>query len=473
VSETQTLTLSVDCGSTNLKAAVFDDQFERLTEASVPVEYSVDDGVNVEFCAASAVAGWRSLLDSVLRPLSSWEGMIGCVAITSQAQTFTLIDPSGEAITPFYSWMDRRAEKEAAEIGAALGGEFHEHCSFSSPVPQLQSAKVLWADRHMRGGLPADARLVSLPAFFAMDLGLPNITDSNLAAMGGLYSLGEGGWWKEALVLCGLRRDQLPDVVAVGQRVRIAGAPKHLDPECDVVFAGNDQTSGAFGNGCHRGGMVVTLGTALVVYRYAGEEPGPYHTEACWGPYPGGGYYELSTRDGGCRALDWAREKLMPRRSAAEFDRAADRALGDDGVPGHDWCFFYPQRLDAETSWQGEGTSGERAHAVLEGIGFLLRHLIETELKADRSPSEITVTGGGSHSAVWVRMLADILGCPVRPGAGDSLLGSALMCGGRPESEVGRSTISVADAALPQSERKAAYEQRYKMWVNGLPGGEV
>lgn len=469
----QSLILSVDCGSTNLKAALFDSALNRVAEHSVSVEYSLDDGVKVEFLAGSALSSWRVLLDSVCSAAGVAREAISCVTFTSQAQTFAFTDAHGQALTPFYSWMDRRAEGEAARLSLEFGSSFHEHCSFAPPIPQLQLAKVLWLHEHLGGDLPPDARLVFLPGYFAMDLGIDNVTDSNLAAMGGLYSLREGGWWDEALSLCGLSASQLPKVVEVGEGIRIGEGTSGFADGCAVVLAGNDQTSGAFANACREGGMVVTLGTALVVYRYAGEEPGPYHAGACWGPYPGGGYYELATRVEGCRALDWAREKLMAGRSAAAFDQAAQDVLGEHGIPADEWCLFYPQRIGGDGAWCGSGTLGERAHAVLEGIAFLLRHLVETELETNRIPSEITVTGGGSHSTLWLQLLADILGYPVRPGAGDSLLGAAMMCSGPCCTCGGVSASSLPLPANPVRARQRAYQNRYEVWVAGADKDEA
>ena len=227
--------------------------------------------------------------------------------------------------------------------------------------------------------------------------------------------------------------DRMPKVVPVGTAVAAAPCCPDLElgAELRLVSAGNDQTAGAYGNGCREGDVVATLGTALVGYRFAGSEPGPYGADGCWGPYPGGGYYELAVADKGCLALDWASEQLMPGSSIAAFDVAVAEA-----VPGitERTGSFDPARMRTASAWQGEFRNvSEKAYAVLEGIAFELHRLVYDVLGCGGNTT-LRAIGGGSHSDVWLQIIADVMGCSVTVGTGDSLLGAAAMAAGhRPE----------------------------------------
>jgi len=258
-----------------------------------------------------------------------------------------------------------------------------------------------------------------------------NLTDDNLAAMSGCYSLQTGGWRTNLAELCGVHPDRMPRVVPAGSAVVTAPtqcAELDLAVELRLVSAGNDQTAGAFGNGCREGDVVVALGTALVAYRHAGHAPGPYSDAGCWGPFPGGGYYELAYVDEGCLALDWAREVLMPGTDIKTFDAAVAEAL--PGVSPKTGT-FNPRAIRTPDAWQGEFRSvAEKAYAVLAGIAHELRRLVYGELGCDENIT-LRAIGGGSHSDVWLQIIADVLGCSVTVGTGDSLLGAAAMapCG--------------------------------------------
>jgi len=450
--------LAIDCGSTNLKAALFDAQLTRLSESSVPVVYTVHDAERVEF---DAEVTWSAALE-VIRQACRGAGVrseeIGRFALASQAQTFTIVGADLRPQMPFVSWLDRRADAESDELAGVLGEGFHQHCSFSAPVPQLQVAKVLWVRRHHPELFAPGHECMSLPGFFAARLGGVGATDRNLAAMSGLYSLAEGGWWHGMLAACGVAPALMSGLVDVGESVAVRKPCPDLavSPDATVVFAGNDQTAGAVGNGCGADDMLVTLGTALVAYRFAGYAPGPYHPGGCWGPYPGGGYYELATHDGGCAALDWAREQILPGAGAAQFD-----ALAASAAPAGE-VTFHPLRARSDSAWVGDGNDGQRARAVLEGIGFSLRGLIEDGLGAGRVGHlpRVRAIGGGSRSRIWLEIMADILNCEVCRGAGDALLGAARMAAGG--LELPREETS--PVMVPNAERAAACDTAYRRW---------
>lgn len=445
------MTLAIDCGSTNLKAALFDEQLNRLGQATVPMKYTVRDAERAEFDAEMFWQGIRSLMQQ-LRPPKP----IDTVAITSQAQTFTVIDPQGRAKMPFLSWMDRRAVAESDELQTKLGADLAHHCSFAPHVPQLFSCKLLWVRRHLPDVLTPDARVVSLPELVALRLAGVHAVDRNLAAMSGLYSLAKRNWWDKALAICGVRREQMARLVDVGEVVggRCILNDLSLARDLKILFAGNDQTSGAFATIGRSGGVVLTLGTALVVYRYAGDKPGPFSPGGCWGPYPGGGYYELATRDEGCDALDWAASVLLPGQDTRAFMQ-----LAESGTLGA--ALFFPNRIRTEKSWSGDETPSARARAVVEGISFSAKRLIVENLGVVPGDQPVLVIGGGSKSDFWLQMLADVFGCSVRRGAGDNLLGSALMQ--KPEL-VSEREAGTDEIFHPSTEQVSTYAALYEKW---------
>ena len=443
--------LTIDCGSTNLKAALFDEQLRRVAERSVPVQYSLRDTERVEF---DPERFWKDCL-ALLRQIPA-PAPIDTVTLTSQAQTFTVLDGQGRARVPFYSWMDKRATAESDEIQQRLGDGFHRHCSFPTPVAFLQSAKVLWVRRHQPQAFAGDARVVSLPEFVAMRLAGVNVVDRNVSAMSGLYSLAQAGWWDEALEMCGLRPDQFGALVDVGGSVpgtrAVDDLPLVRQPR--IVMAGNDQTSGAFGTIGHSGGLVLTLGTALVVYRFAGTHPGPFAASGCWGPYPGGGYYELATRGEGCAALDWAIGHLLPGTHPDKF-----REFGTSAPLGS--ALFFPHRMGLDGAWTGSDDTAARARAVVEGISFSARQLLTEDLGLQLGDKPVTVIGGGSRSRLWLQLLADILNCPVQRGQGDNLLGSALMAA---QSGPPSAAAATGDPLRPDPASVSDYAALYQRW---------
>lgn len=437
------LVLAVDCGSTNLKAGLFDATLERLAEVSVPVVYTCQGPERYEF---SPETFWRSAR-AALAELGDLAAVTD-LALSSQAQTFLFADPAGNPLTPLVSWLDRTATAAAAEAKERLGADFHQHCSFPDPIPQLQLCKVRqWLDRDPA---LAGARLVTLPGWLALHLGAANGTDENLAAMGGLYSLARKDWWPEALAFVGLKPEQLPRLVRLGEAIPASPSVRGFPPELRVTFAGNDQTAGAYGNGVGEGTVLATLGTALVAYRCVGNRPGACRPGVFRGPYPGNRHYELATRDEGCLALDRVRQERFSGLSVPAFDQLAATYR-----PTLESTLFHPERNPLPTT----DTPEELAYATLEGIGFALRELLEDGLGIARGRETVKLAGGGGKSPVWRQLIASILHGPTVRAEGDALLGAAaLALGIEPPggSDQGR--------CEPEPIQVELLERRYRRW---------
>lgn len=455
------LLLAFDAGSTNFKAALFDAEGRRLAEHAEAVRYAVRDGVRAEMDPEEIWEIALRTLRGVCRAADIVPAAIRTLAFSSQAQTFTVCDEGGRAFLPLMSWLDKRATEESALLDRRFSPIFHQHCSIAAPIPQLQIAKALWAQRHFPTAFGRGRRLTALPGFLALRVAGVNATDPNLAAMGGLYSLRARDWWSDALAATGLDAAALPDLVRLGEAIPLRRAHPDfpLHREVRVVFAGNDQTCGMMGTARADDEWIATLGTALVLYRCAGEQSGPFHPAGVWGPWPLGGFYELATRDEGCVALDWARERLLPDASPDAFAREASRA---DPVSAP---FFFPAAIYGPKAWSASAAPAEMAYAAYEGVLFSLRELVAEISKGASPPRRLGALGGGSRSDFGLQLMADILDRPVRRGSGDALDGAARIArGARPPREADDSR---SWAPAPGGVRLRA--ERYARWKAAEP----
>lgn len=451
--------LTLDLGSTNLKAAVFDEKLIRISEHAVETPYINRGDIK---CEIDVAAFWQScieLISAVCEKSKIKSRQLRKISITSQAQTFTLLDQAGKALIPFITWEDKRANTESEYLKKELGSGFHQHCSFSTPLPALQLAQLLWLKNSDPNLFDRSHKLVSLPGFLVHQLTGKNLIDRNLAAMCGVYSLKNEDWWSKSLDICGLLPENLPLPVNTGSAVKAKPICKEIEFSGDVEFilAGNDQTAGAYGNNAQKGHIIATLGTALVAYRYAGIHPGPYSPNGCWGPYPYGGYYELAVRDEGTSALDWARNQLMPGENITSFFEAAEKAFIQLNAQSP---LFFPDKKGIRVAWRGTGNIHEKALSVLIGIGFLLKKMIRDDFEMASEINRMSVIGGGSRSEIWLQILANILNCQVQKGAGDSLLGAAKMAepGITPLLNMQNKIFTPDTQAIP------IYETLYKKW---------
>jgi xylulokinase len=123
--------------------------------------------------------------------------------------------------------------------------------------------------------------------------------------------------------------------------------------------------------------------------------------------------------------LDWLRSALFPGMDAAEafeiLNAEAEAAspaslLYLPWLSGERSPFKDPEARAAFVGMGRETTRGDLARAVLEGVAFSLKSVHDAIYETDKAtplPAAATLVGGGARSALWGRILASVLGCPM------------------------------------------------------------
>jgi len=117
-------------------------------------------------------------------------------------------------------------------------------------------------------------------------------------------------------------------------------------------------------------------------------------------------------------------------------------------------------------------TKGHLFRALLEAAAFALRHAVEAGAEVGLPIGEDTlVVGGVAKSRLWLSILADVLGRPVRTLATEGIgapLADALLVGlatGLVDSHKRiRDWISYTDPVVPDPERQAIYDRYYALY---------
>ncbi len=421
------LYLAIDLGSTHFKAAVFDQGLSRSGAGVRALPTRRLPGGRVEIDPTAVLDALAGCIGDALASNSGPLGALRAMAVTSQAQTFTLCGPHGIPRVPFISWQDCRAAETAREmLQRPVFAEFAEHVSFADILPNLQICLL----RHVAVSGTADVRktdsVTPLPTFVLNRLCGKRILDNNLAAMSGLYSMRTGTWWGAALDYCGLRTVQLPELLAIGAiagQTNAGAADFGLSPGIPVVSAGNDQTAGAYAANLHEtGAVLLTLGTAQIAYTCTSSLPAP-RSGLVRGPYPGGRFYRMAADTCGGNVVDWARTVLRDCATVGGFfDTAAEAPSGCHGLR---FAVDVPNGCGA---WENIALNHGPEHfarAVLEGLACRLRDRVRELVQP--SPAQYVVAGGGSGQSLWVGILGEVLGAEMLVTDADPLQGAAAM----------------------------------------------
>ena len=134
--------IGIDLGSTNIKAAVYNENMEFIDRQSLPVEYIRENGF-VEFDAIRYVRDLESLLSKILQ--DNRVTNIRHIAFTGQAESLVVLGKDGQPLMNAISWMDERSTAECEVLARQFSPEQCEEVTGQLAVlPTWPATKILW-----------------------------------------------------------------------------------------------------------------------------------------------------------------------------------------------------------------------------------------------------------------------------------------------------------------------------------------
>ena len=408
--------LCIDLGTTSFKSAVFDNNITLLGTASYFLKFLSAD-IKSEISAIEVMNAFKKIISEALSSACITPEKITGIGITSQAQTFAIVRENSFR-TPFITWLDKRAVETCDKISMDLiFKDFSEHASFEKLYPNSQLCIV----KHISKSIYDDSEILPLPSYLIKLLSGKNITDNNIAAMSGFYSIPERKWRKKLLEYCGLSEKQMPRIFNVGENVALTSRESSenfgLPGGIPVFSCGNDQTAGAYGADLHNGNkLLITLGTAQVAYTCSDKIPAP--SEGCFtGPYPNGKYYKAAVDSYGGAMINMAMNAMPELKDFPTFFDFAEKGR-KNGVK-------VPVMLDEKTNrilWLGNISPEECAYSVLDLITERMGALVG---KLNCCKNEILCAGGGRVNKAWIDLLVHKLNQKIKVINSDPLSGIA------------------------------------------------
>ena len=437
-----------DLGTSGLKAVLADEagQVIRTARRSYPLQTPLAGWTeqDPEVWWQALLVTCRTLLEGGMAP--------DAVGLTGQMHSAVILDAQQSSLHPAILWNDQRTIRECAEIrerfGDAMAGWTGNHIRTA-----FTASKILWLRRH-HPDVHARLSAILLPKDF-LRLRLTGIqaTDVTDASGTGLFDVHRRRWSGHALEALAIARDWMPEAHELARLVASVdsrgAAASGLRAGTPVAAGAGDQAAGALGSGAVTPGMLsITLGTSAAVQlatAVAVPDPnGVFQTfchalPATWqlmaGVLSGGGSLDWYGRLAGI-----ARQATPePSEGGVDFELMCKMA---EAVPaGAEGLLFLPYltgegapHLDPEArgAWFGLTRRHDHRHlarAVIEGVAFAVRGVVEAAEALAGRAHEIRVSGGASHGRIWLQTFANVLGRPITAvGAGDSSArGAALL----------------------------------------------
>jgi gluconokinase len=467
----RSLVLSLDIGTSGVRAAFFDNQGTEVNGVRIGRRAS---SLN-EFTELDP----DIIVDEVIQAIDELiattpdAGKVELIAISAFWHSLLGIDTEGSPTTPLLTWADTRATRSAK----AFRSEFNENdihlrtgCRFHS---SYWPAKLRWLRTEQPQAFARTATWLGLAEYLCRQLFDELVVSVSMASATGLLNQRTCDWDWDFVEALNISANALPAInhninVPVAERF-IGRWPALVDARLTTIVG--DGAANNIGGGCSTNNkialMIGTSGAMRVVFEAA---PPAQLSSSLW-------CYRIDRRrvvvggalsDGG-GLYRWLRQSLAVEDDSIELGRELESIEPDS----HGLTILPFWSGERSTGWSGDARGAilgltqqtkpaEIVRAALESIAyrFALIALALDELAPD---AQIVATGNALRSSpVWLQIIADVLGRPVMFGGSPeaSIRGAALLA----LEAVGKIgaiqevAVSVDEVFEPNMDRHARYQ---------------
>lgn len=465
--------IGLDLGTSGLKGLLVDRNGKILKEesASYPVSYPQSGW------SEQNPEDWLRAATEVLTRLAKGaENEVAGVSIGGQMHGLVLLDEHGEVIRPAILWNDGRTQKQTDYLNEVIGKAKLDEYTANIAFAGFTAPKILWVKEHEPENF-AKIRKVCLPKdYLAYKLTGVFSTDYSDASGMLLLDVKNKRWSKEMLAICSVREEWLPKLY---ESYEVTGKVRCL-PNAVMTAGAGDNAAAAIGTGTiQNGDCNISLGTSGTVF-ISGDKFMPSEKNALHSFCHANGKWHLM----GCilsaaSANKWWLEDILKTK---DYDGATKGA-----ALGENEAFFLPYLMGERSphndvnargafiGMRANTTREQMSLAVLEGVAFALRDCVECARQSGLTITKTTVCGGGAKSAVWKRILANVLNVEILspeteqgPAYGAAIL--AMIGAGEYESaERAKGQIKMKERISPETELVQRYEQKYGRYQKLYP----
>jgi xylulokinase len=381
---------------------------------------------------------------------------IVALAISTQGSIIGLLDSDGQLLRPWVGWQDVRGVEYIDRLQEQISRERYYEITGDPLGTVFSSTKLAWLRDNEPENWKNTALFSTEQDYVLREWGAREYwTDLSSASREGTADVNNNAWSPEIHDLLGIplsKRAQIatePGQVVARLSADVA-ARSGLAEGTLLCVGAHDQNCSTFGAGAVDAGdtvMVIgTFGSCFVVLDRPVRDP---HGKLVVKPNHGIGNWTIEAFSAtSASAFRWYRDTF------ADLEVAAARSLREDPYdlitraistvpPGSDGITFLPflqGASGARINGNARGTfvgmtlgtsKANMARAVLEGICFEMKDILNAQAAAGIEIGTIRLTGGAAKSPLWCQMLADVFGHPIEllQTSETGCLGAALYAG--------------------------------------------
>ncbi|MDR1506030.1 MAG: hypothetical protein LBI67_02910 [Treponema sp.] len=438
--------MGIDIGTQSVRCCVVDagGRFLSVQEEKYPTIYprpgyaeqSPKDWIR---CLEKSILNCREQAGDRFRDVAG-------IAVCSTSSTVVAVGKNGEPLSNAILWMDNRAVRQVEKINKT-GHEILKHCGGEVSVEWLVP-KMMWIRDNEPDIFAEAVRIVEaqdyvnhyLTGNWTASVCQATCKSNHVEERGGFSAdffdkIGFPEFFDKAATAV------LDEAEPVGKIAKKTAEKLGL-PENTVVYQGGiDAHVNMIGLGvCRSGETGVVMGSSFVQLALTDE---PFFGDGIWGPYrnavvPGKYCLEGGQVSAGSIIKWFINEFGIKGKNPFKLlgTEAADIPRGSEGLLLLD--FFQGNRTpykdpSAKGAYYGLTLAHTRAHmyrAILEGVAFGMRNILERMEKGAETIKQLRGCGGATANDFWLGIISDITGKPIvltENSANAGVLGGAII----------------------------------------------
>ena len=419
--------VGIDLGTSSLKTLIMDENSKVLAIRTQDYQFASPYS---SYAEQDPEIWWdaccKTLQEAIVISGIKAEEIAG-VSFSGQMHGAVLLDDRCEVIRPAILHCDARSSKQVQFMKEALGEDGVKELVMNPIYSGFLLPSLLW----VRENEPENYQRVRhalLPKDYIKFKLTGEITSDYSDASATLaFDIKNGRWSKEILDTFSVPIDIFPPCYntdeAIGTVCQAASRQTGLSTRTIVVAGGGDQVMQGIGNGItHLGGSSVNIGTSGQV-SFQSDTPilNPKLSTNTFCGYKKGRWITMGAIMNAGLSLKWC-NRLLGQNDYTKINSEVSKVL-----PGSNGVIFLPYLNGERTPHLNPDISGafigcnintgpaELTRSVMEGVAFALMQCIELcgELGL-KTKDYMVASGGGSKSAPWLQIQADIYNIPLR-----------------------------------------------------------
>ena len=478
------LYIGIDLGTSSVKLLLMDSNGNVVN--TVSEEYPIYfprpgwSEQNPEDWYKAVIAGIKKLTYGIDKD------KVAGISFGGQMHGLVILDENDKVIRPCILWNDGRTKKECDYLNNVIGKEKLSDYTANIAFAGFTAPKLLWLRENEPESFKAIKKIMLPKDYIAYMMTGVFSTDVSDASGTLLFDVKNRRWSEEMCSICDISREMLPRVYesyeCTGKILEHVADEAGIGTNVRIIAGAGDNAAAAVATGTIGDGMcTISLGTSGTIFissdKFGVDENNALHSFCD----ANGKYHLMGCMLSAASCNKWWLKDILDTEEY-EAEQAEIKNLGENHV------YFLPYLMGersphnnpyAKGTFIGMTMDTTRAHmtqAVLEGVAFAFRDMLEIARSLGIKPERTKICGGGAKSRLWIKILANVLNLKIDileaeegPSLGAAIL-AASACGGYKDiKEAAEKIIKVSETVEPEQEISEKYQRQYEVFKKIYP----